>query len=192
MNIVIKGTNTELSPSMKEYVNEKIGSLSKYVKRVVEVDVELEVDKKHKSGEIYRSEVTMYVPRDVLRATEKATDMYAAIDLVIPKLKKQIEKYKAKLKHKNGVKKKGFLGFRNIFRSRAEEKYAKEIAEEEAKPEIVKRKRFSFTDLISEEEAIKTMNLIGHDFYLFNNIETRRMSVVYRRGEGNYGIIEPE
>jgi putative sigma-54 modulation protein len=182
MKIVIKGTNTELTPSLKEYVYEKVGRLERYLKRVVEADVELEVDRKHRSGEIFRAEVMLFVPRDVLRATEQATDMYAAIDLVMPKLKRQIEKYKDKIKHKRERQPRSFWA--ELFKSEEE-------AAVPARPRIVKRKRFSFTEPMSEEEAIQQMNLIGHDFFLFNNAETKRMSVVYKREDGDYGLIEP-
>ncbi|MFC1721804.1 ribosome hibernation-promoting factor, HPF/YfiA family [Patescibacteria group bacterium] len=188
MKIVIKGTNTDLTPSLKEYVYEKVGSLEKFFKRVVEVNVELEVDRKHKSGEIYRAEVMMFVPRDVLRAEEKATDMYAAIDLVIPKLAKQLEKYKGKIKGKH-IKKARFMAIRDWFSPGRD---LKELAEEADQPRIVKRKRFSLTKPMTEAEAIRQMNLIGHDFFLFNNAQTNRMSVVYKREDKNYGIIEPE
>ncbi len=185
MKIVIKGTNTDLSPSLKEYVFEKVGQLEKYIKRVVEADVELEVDKKHRTGEIFRAEVMLYVPRDVLRASEQATDMYAAIDLVMPKLKKQIEKYKAKVQHKHQRQSRCF-SWRELFGPPPSEE------REPAQPKIVKRKQFSMTDPITEDEAIRQMNLIGHDFYLFNNIDTKRMSVVYKRDDGDYGLIEPK
>lgn len=187
MKISIKGTNTELTPSLKEYVYEKIGNLDRYVKRVVEAKVELEVNKKHRSGDIYRAEVTIFVPRDVLRAEENASDMYAAIDLVVPKLKKQIDKYKGKLRDKH-IKKQNRFSIRELFQYGWGEK----AEEEKSQPRVVKRKRFSLTDPINEEEAIRKMNLLGHDFYLFNNSQTKRMSVVYKREDGNYGIIESQ
>lgn len=185
MKIVIKGTGTELTPSLKEYVYEKVGQLEKYLKRVVEADVELVVDKKHRSGEIFRAEVMLFVPKDMLRASEQATDMYAAIDLVMPKLKRQIEKYKAKIQHKHQRQSRSF-SWRELFGTPTPEET------EPAKPRIVKRKQFSITDPISEDEAIRQMNLIGHDFFLFNNIDTKRMSVVYKREDGDYGLIEPK
>ena len=188
MKIVIKGTKTDLSPSLKEYIYEKVGSLDRYLKRVIEAQVELEVDNKHRSGDIYRAEIMLFVPRDVLRAEEKASDMYAAIDLVMPKLKKQIEKYKGKLRDKH-LKKARFLAIKDWFRPRHD---AKSFDAEESKPRIVKRKRFSLTKPMSEAEAVRQMNLIGHDFFLFNNSQTNRMSVVYKREDGDYGLIEPE
>ncbi len=185
MKIVIKGTNTELTPSLKEYVYEKVGQLEKYIKRVVEADVELEVYKKHNSGENFRAEVMLFVPKDVLRASEQATDMYAAIDLVMPKLKKQIEKYKAKIQHKHQRQSRSFSWGELFGTPKPEE-------EEPVQPRIVKRKQFSMTDPISEAEAIRQMNLIGHDFFLFHNADTDRMSVVYKRDDGDYGLIEPK
>lgn len=95
MNISIKGTNLELTPSVKQYVNDKVGALGKFI-GVMEAKVELERDRKHQSGLVFRAEVTMIIGGKIMRAEERAEDIYAAIDLVTPKLKEQISKFKDK------------------------------------------------------------------------------------------------
>lgn len=188
MKITIKATNTELTDALRDYAEEKINALEKYIPRVKHAKVELEVDKRHQSGDIYRCEVMIFVPRELLRAEERASDMYAAIDLVIPKLKKQIETFVGKQKDKRRK-----IDKENVFRQLVKLWKPTEIPDESGEvPKIVKRKRFSLTKPMPESEAIKQMEMIGHDFYLFNNADTGRFSVVYKRSDGDYGIIEPD
>jgi putative sigma-54 modulation protein len=105
MKISIYGKNIDLNDKIKEYAEEKIGKLEKYNDRILEARVELDEDKSQQSGMKYRAEVTMLLPKDSFRAQETTTDLFAAIDLVVPKLKKQMEAYKTKYKeHKRGIK----------------------------------------------------------------------------------------
>lgn len=95
MNISIKGTNLDLTASIKEYVEDKVGSLGKFID-AMETKVELEKDKRHQTGLVYRAEVNMMVGGKIMRAEAKGEDVYSALDLVIPKLKEQINKFKDK------------------------------------------------------------------------------------------------
>ena len=95
MKISIKGTNLDLSESIKEYVEEKVGHLDKFIDPM-ETKVELERDKKHRTGLVFRAEVMMVVGGKIIRADANGEDIYAAVDLVIPKLKEQISKFKDK------------------------------------------------------------------------------------------------
>lgn len=188
MKIIIKGTNFHVSESLKTYIQAKIGSLEKFVSEtILETHVELEVDKSQQTGDIYRAEVMIYVPREMLRAEEKAHDMHIAIDRCREKLQEQIETYKGKVRDKKireRRKSKSLLkSFATLF---MREPKAPET------PKIVKRKRFSDVKPMTEEEAIAQMKLIGHDFFLFYNSQTERYAVVYRRDDGNYGLIEPK
>lgn len=97
MNISIKATHFDLSDDIKDYVNEKIGHLEKYlIGGVIECKVELERDRHHQTGNVFRTEVTMFVGGKVIRGEAFGEDMFAAVDLVIPKLKEQITKFKSK------------------------------------------------------------------------------------------------
>jgi putative sigma-54 modulation protein len=95
MNISIKGTNLDLTTAIKEYVDDKVGNLDKFID-AMEAKVELEKDKRHQTGLVYRAEVNMIVGGKIMRAEAKAEDIYAAVDLVIPKLKEQVSKFKDK------------------------------------------------------------------------------------------------
>jgi len=95
MNIQIKATNLDLTPSVKDYVEEKIGHLAKFIV-AGEAKVELGRDKHHKTGDVFRAEVMIVAGGKVIRADQSSEDIYASIDLVIPKLKEQISKFKDK------------------------------------------------------------------------------------------------
>lgn len=97
MNINIKGTNLDLTDPIKQYVNDKVSSLDKYIDDILTARVELERDAHHQKGDVYRCEVNLEVPQShLLRADSTEEDLYAAIDTVIPKLVSQIKKYKEK------------------------------------------------------------------------------------------------
>ena len=97
MNISIKGTNLDLTPAVKQYVDEKIGAMAKYIKgESVECKVELERDRKHQTGLVFRAEVMVHAGGKLMRAEARGEDMYSAIDLVVPKIKEQISKFKNK------------------------------------------------------------------------------------------------
>lgn len=96
MKISIKGTNLALTEELKQYVEEKIGNLDKYIQGVLEAKVELERERKHHTGSVFRSEAMMIIGGKVLRADANGSDIYEALDLVIPKLKEQISKFKSK------------------------------------------------------------------------------------------------
>ena len=96
MNISIKATHLDLTPPVKKYIEEKIGGLDRFIQGAVSAKVELERDRHHHTGLVFRAEVMLIVGGKLLRAEENAEDIYAAIDLIVPKLKEQISKFKDK------------------------------------------------------------------------------------------------
>ncbi len=111
----------------------------------------------------------------------KAGELYTAIDLVSEKLEKQIHRYRTKL----------YKRFRNKGLKDLIIEMEQEGKKEEEEPRVVRTKRFAMKPM-SVEEAILQMNLLGHDFFVFTNAETEQVNVVYRRRDGNYGLIEPD
>lgn len=185
MNIAFKVVNTTLTPALRDYATRKLEAMQKFLPQIRQAQVVLAVDPKHQSGDVNQVDITLYVKREVFRGEETADDMYAAIDLVIPKIKRQAERYADKIKSRRHRDKEGLL------QTLAEWWQDLQSAPPE-RPQIVKRKRFSLVKPMSEVEAIEQMNLLEHAFFLFNNSETGRFSVVYRRDDGNYGLIEPD
>lgn len=172
MAITVRGKNIDITPALKDYVEKRIGKITKYFENLGEITVILAVTKGR-----HIVEVTVPINGMLLRGEEATTDMYTSIDLVIEKLEKQIEKYKTKIARQ--LKHSGF---------KFELPPQVPVETEEF---VVKTKRFAVKPL-NVEEAIMQMNLINHDFYVFTNADTEEVNVVYRRKDGAYGLIEPE
>lgn len=175
MKITVAGKNIEITNALRNVVENKLEKLNKYFQPDVEAQVTLSVEK---SRQII--EVTIPFNGVILRGEESTEDMYASIDLVMDKLERQIRKQKTKLqKRMHGDS----LRFQFI------PDYEGDKLKEESK--IVKTKRFAIKPM-SSEEAVLQMELIGHNFFVFENGDTGEVNVVYKRKDGNYGLIEPE
>lgn len=175
MRFQIRGKNIQVSEALKDYVEKRLGKLDKYFENNPEAIVTLVVER-----ERHRVEVTMPISGFILRGEEESTDMYACIDLVVDKLEKQIAKYRTRL-----IKKNKNVSIKDLVAGPDTE------TEEYKAPEIVKTKRFAIKPM-PLEEAVMQMNMLGHNFFVFSNAETEEVNVVYRRKDGNYGLIEPE
>lgn len=173
MKISIHGDHVKITESIKEYVESKLSKLTKYFDESSEIEAIVKVRIK---GEEQIIEVTLPTKLFTIRAEEKNKDLYAGIDSVQKKLENQIKKNKAKIS-KHFKDKKGFI-----------------MAEFEEEPEntednlIVRRKEIDFKPM-DEEEAILQMELVNHDFFVFKNNNEKCTSVVYKRKDGTYGII---
>jgi putative sigma-54 modulation protein len=179
MNYNIRGQHFQVTDALRDYVEKKLSRLDKYFEIPVasEINVTLSVTKgKH------TIEVTIPLTGVMLRAEEKSEDMYASIDLVTDKLERQIRKHKTKVnrKFRQGS------GVRSLFR---EEGSAVSVLEEEEELELVRTKRFNLKPM-DVEEAILQMNMVGHSFFVFANIDSEEVNVVYKRSDGKYGLIE--
>nr|MBC7245081.1 ribosome-associated translation inhibitor RaiA [Chloroflexota bacterium] len=177
MQLIIKGKNMEVSEALKKYVQKKIGKLDRYLPTIDEARVELSVEKAKSSQDRQVVQVTLRSNSTILRAEERSADMLAAIDAVRDKLQRQIKRYKER-------------PMRMRERARAAAAQSTEGAEE-LPARIVRTKRFIVTPM-DEEEAIEQMELLGHDFFVFYNPNTGSMNVLYRRKDGNYGLLQPE
>ena len=175
MQIKMRGEKIKITPAIDSYVSEKVGKLDKYFENPEEISANILVRIR---GIEQIVEVTIPIKNAVIRAEERSKDLYEAIDLVVDKLERQIRKNKTKIqKKKNKVRLPEF----NID-YQIEEK-------EETKGKIVKEKIIE-TKPMSREEAILQMELVDHDIYVFKDDKTLETSVVYRRKDGNYGVID--
>lgn len=170
MQITIRGKNVAVTPALNDYVEEKVGRLSRYLENISEAVVALSVVK-----DKHIVEVTVFVNGSgiILRGEESNDDMYASIDLVVEKVERQIRKYKTRLSKKSLVRP------------------DVPALENDQPAKLVKTKRFAIKPM-DPEEAVMQMNLIGHDFFVFFNADTEEVNVVYKRKDGNFGLIEPE
>jgi len=176
MRITITGRNIELTPGIKEAVEEKLSKLEKYFKPDTDVNVTLSVEKDRQ-----KIEVTIPTKGHTIRAEEVSNDMYVSIDLVEETLERQLIKYRTKIISKK----------MNAAANFKAEYLEERIEEEDEEIKIVRSKRYDLKPMYPEDACIQ-MELLGHDFFVFVNAETDEVNVVYKRKANTYGIIEPE
>lgn len=183
MKFNIRGENITVTPAIREYVEKKIGKLEKYFEQTPTSDVNVNLSVYNNDQKI---EVTIPMTNLLLRAEEGHVDMYAAVDLVVNKLERQIRKHKTKVNRKlRQAEESPRYGFaENVNGNGAEEQSDEDF-------EVVRNKRFDLKPMDSEE-AILQMNMLGHNFFVFVNAETNSTNVVYRRNDGKYGLIEAQ
>ena len=174
MKVTVIAKNMELTEALKEIVQKKISKLEKYFEKDVEAKATLSVQKNRQI-----IEVTIPFNGAILRGEESTSDMYKSLDLVEDKLERQIRKQKTRLSRKHG----GSVRFGELsdIDSNVEEDLGK----------LVRVKKFGVKPMNSEE-AILQMDLLGHNFFVFQDADTNRVNVVYKRKDGDYGLLEPE
>jgi putative sigma-54 modulation protein len=177
MDVKIQGRNLEITPRLREYVEHKAGRLDRYLGTINEVRVDLAVENTRSAEDRQVAQFTVYSKRAILRAEERSGDIFASIDAVLDKLHRQIERYKGKRQQRLRG------GETGLDVATMEE-------EEATRAEIVRVKRFEVWPM-NEAEAIEQMELLGHDFFIFYNAEEAALNVVYRRKDGNYGLLQP-
>ena len=171
MKYNIRGNKIDVTEAIDSYIKEKLSRLDKYLDDNDEVEAKAVISTKGKDQKV---EVTIWSGKYNIRAEETNEDLYSAMDLVIDKLERQFKKYKGKI-----TSKKVKMGVMPEIEDLLEEDEQK----------IVRRKEV-FLKPIDEEEAITQMELLGHTFFVFKNVDTDKINVVYKRNDGDYGIIE--
>lgn len=179
MDMVVKGRHMDVRPDVREYAEEKVGKVARILNGLaMSVEVELYHERNRSIGEGNIAEATVFTKGHILRARESASDMKTAIDKVSAKLERQARKFKEKVVDRHAGK------------------LAPAVAvpapdSEEAEPErvVVKTKKVDLKPM-SEEEAILQLELLGHDFFLFASDETGATNVLYRRRDGDYGVLQ--
>lgn len=174
MKVKVIGKNIEVTEALKNIIEKKLSRLDRYFDSNVEAHTTLRVQKNN-----HTIEVTIPFNGVILRAEELNEDMYVSIDIVIDKLERQIRKQKTRLERRNHG---NSLKFQSI------PQYA-DNEEENIDSKIVKIKKFSFKPM-SAEEAVLQMELLGHSFFVYMNDDSSEVNVVYKRKDGNYGLIE--
>ncbi|MCM3443054.1 ribosome hibernation-promoting factor, HPF/YfiA family [Metabacillus halosaccharovorans] len=182
MRYNVRGENIEITPALREYAEKKIGKLERYFEE--SVDANVNVNLKYYNDQQSKIEVTIPMTDLVLRAEENHQDMYAAIDLVVNKLERQIRKHKTKVNRK--LREQGAPKF--VFSNYQPEGLPQDELDEEE--EVVRTKRFNLKPMDSEE-AILQMDMLGHSFFVYTDAKTNKTNVVYKRKDGKYGLIEP-
>ena len=176
MNFIISGKNIDVTPGLKNCIEQKLGKLERYFTPETEIIVTLSVEKERQ-----KIEVTIPVKGHIIRSEQSSNDMYVSIDLVEEVIERQLRKYKNKLVARN---QEGSNFKQEFFES-------EDTSSEDDEIKIIRTKRFGIKPMFPEDACIQ-MDLLGHDFYVFFNAETEEVNVVYKRKNGTFGLIEPE
>ena len=179
MELQITGRNIDLSPAVRRYIERKLGKLSRHLPKITEFKVEILEEKTKSPHQHFAVQVTIDSSGTLLRGEERGEDLFTAIDRVAAVMNRQIEHYKGKLYEKG----------RGSSLTRSE--FSEEVMEAPPPKKVVKAKRFAVKPM-SVDEAVDQMELLGHDFFLFFNADTEGINLLYRRKDGDYGLIEPE
>ena len=190
MNITVTGRNIAVTDALRDYVEEKLAAATNVFDIPMNTEVVLRVEKNPSNPVPQVVEVTIFVKGAVVRVSEAATDMYAAIDMAADRVSRQLRKFKTRVVD------------RRQRAARAEQpaeaaplESLADVVSDEPQPEeeedlLVREKLIEFTRL-TEERAISEFDLLGHDFFVFTNADTGDVNVIYRRKNGGYGIIKP-
>ncbi|WP_028274377.1 ribosome hibernation-promoting factor, HPF/YfiA family [Atopococcus tabaci] len=185
----IRGENIEVTAAIRDYVEKKVSKIEKYFDKVPEATAH--VNLKTYSDKTAKVEVTIPLPYIVLRAEETSPDLYGSIDLVVDKLERQMRKYKTKINRKA-------RGTALVPQSTLEDTDQgfdaatdDETEDNDVASSIVRTKRLSLKPM-GAEEAVLQMDMLGHNFFIFEDAETNGTSIVYKRKDGKYGLIETD
>ena len=176
MNFIISGKNIEVTPGLKEAIEQKLGKLERYFTPETEIIVTLSVEKGRQ-----KIEVTIPVKGSIIRSEQTSSDMYVSIDLVEEVIERQLRKYKNKLVAKSQGHPTAAVPSGSI----------KKESSDDDEIRIVRTKKFGIKPMFPEDACIQ-MELLGHSFFVFSNAETDEVNVVYKRKDGSFGLIEPE
>jgi putative sigma-54 modulation protein len=167
------GRDLEVTAAMRSYAEDKLAKLDRFSDQIVDARVVMSYDERV-GGAPAKVEVQLNVPNGIVRAEERGLDTYAAIDLVVDKLERQLKRFKSRL-----------------IAQRGQEKPEPEpVDDEPSEPRLVRTKRHVLRPMSSEDAALQ-MEALGHSFFVFRNVDTDLVSVIYLRNDGNYGLIEP-
>jgi putative sigma-54 modulation protein len=181
MDLTITGKNLEINDTIRKYVEKKIGRLDRYLPNIIDGRVELTVDEGARAAEDRQiAQVTLRTKKVILRAEEASSDIFASIDAVFEKMQRQVDRYKGKRSAK-----------RDFEPAPAGSLAETEEEAVEESPYVVRVKQFRMIPM-DETEAIEQMELLGHDFFVFFNANLNQVNVLYRRRNGEYGLIQPE
>jgi putative sigma-54 modulation protein len=173
--------NLELTERLRTYVERKVARFERYLPNLDNIRVDLSESNARDINRRMVAQITIYVPKAILRAEERASDIFAAIDTVMDKMYRRVERYKGRRKMTRRA-----LPHAEV----SEAAQLETVADLEEPPNIVRVKEFEVSSVTSED-AIEQMELLDHHFFIYLDANDGRLSVIYRREDGNYGVIKP-
>ncbi len=189
MEMQLRTKNYRMTPNLRAYVEKKVPRLERYLEDITETKVEIRGTSTRSQGPQIVAQLTVTLGNGViLRAEERSGDPYTSMDAVLDTMERQVARFKDRHFHRGARRRAGQPASLSELPLAATPGPARPA--EEPEPAIVKVKQFLVKPMFSDE-AISQMELLGHDFFVFQNAETERLNVVYRRKDGQYGLIEP-
>ena len=194
MELRIRTNGVKVTPGMREFIDRRMSSLDKLAEHVVDAHLELRTEENRTGIEMTIAQLTLHTGRHVLRAEEHDREPAKAVDAAIDKLASQVRRYvdKRKTRKKRGIPPHMVSDIPAEFTAvddfQSDTSTVTGEAAEEV--EVVRTKRFEMKPMVVDE-AIDQMELVGHDFFLFHNIDDNQLNVLYRRRDGTYGLLAP-
>mgnify|MGYP001576816910 CR=1 FL=1 len=196
MQLVVSGKNIHVGDSLKEYAEKKFSALKRYFDHIIEVDVTLSSNEARDPSRSKVCEVTVWANGTILHGKKASEDLFASIDLVADKIERQLKKFKEKLKElpRRQTTRLDAKGATHKIISFTGPIITTGIIKDEdvgRKPKIVRSGTFAVKPMFSDEAA-EQLEISRQEFYVFSNAETSQINVIYKRADGNFGLIEPE
>jgi putative sigma-54 modulation protein len=188
MEIQIRSKNVEVSDRLRDYAEKKIGRLDRYLPYITDLSLDLAQERHKQGGDKAVVQITLRDRRGtILRAEDRTqNDIFAAVDMVVDKMYRQISRYKGKRERRSGDR---FAALEPELAAAEAVPTAVDVAEE-VEQNIIRRKQITVVPM-NEDEAIDQMELLGHDFFVFYNADRGRVNVLYRRKNEGYGLLDP-
>lgn len=188
MKVTVRGKNVVVTEWIEEYVTKKGKRLERLVPEVTEMRCEITETAARSDDDRFTVQLTLWANGNglILRAEETTSDIFTSIDAATDKVARQVERFKGRA---SSVRRKAATNHAHVVEATAVKEEEAAAVEDEAM--IVRRKQFDMNPM-TEEEAVEQMELLGHDFYLFFNVDTRSTDLIYRRRDGNYGLLQPQ
>jgi len=189
MQLTVHGRHLEVTDWVRQYIEKKVSRLERYLPQMQEIRAELTQSETRAAADRYTAQITLWANGQILRAEESTSDIFASIDATVDKMASQMQRFKGRR----------FQSRRRASAAASMEAEMNDLLpvtqeEGEAEPpfdgSIIRRKQF-VVEPMNEEEALEQMELLGHDFFLFFNPEVNTVNVIYRRRDGNYGLLQP-
>lgn len=187
MEFVVKSRNGKVTQRQQDYIEEKLSRLERYMDQISKVTVEVSEELRRGEGTVHRAQVTLVGNHGMLlRSEQHAAEFFAAVDAVHDTLQRQIQRYKDKHWRRGKLRRQGG----QVIDVVQEPGAAPPPADGEPAPRLVRTKEIQVKPMYSDE-AVEQMELLGHDFFVFRDADTNQLNVVYRRKDGNYGVLVP-
>lgn len=185
MQLLVQGRNVEITDWIREYIDKKVGKLDRFLSEVSEARIELTHNATRASDDRYTAQITLRNNGQILRAEESTSDILASIDATVDKMSRQIRRYKGRRVQTRRRASSAVSAEAELAATMVED-----ALDEDEMGHIIRRKEFLMVPM-NEEEAIAQMELLGHDFFVYYDMDAKGVNVLYRRRDGQYGLLQP-